>query len=73
MTQSERLARRDTLRAEIEKQEAALSGLREELTKLLEGCEHSYADGRSAAAGARVRVCAVCGRVLAGRDEKLWG
>jgi hypothetical protein len=67
------LARRDRLRAEIEKAEVALAALREEEARILDGCEHSYADGRAAGVGGRVRVCAVCGKVLKGREEKLWG
>jgi hypothetical protein len=71
--QMERLARRAELRAEIERHEATLAALRAEELRLLDGCEHTYADGRHAVAGASVRVCAVCGQVLKGRDEKLWG
>ena len=73
MTQAERLARREELRVEIAKHDRARAALRAEETRLLEGCEHVYADGRSAAAGGRIKVCALCGRVLKGRDEKLWG
>ena len=73
MTQAERLARRDTLRAEIARREAELDRLRQEEQRLLEGCEHRYADGRPAGAGARLKICAVCGQVLPARDEKLWG
>ncbi len=73
MTQAEILARRDELRADIEKHEAALAALRAEEARLLDGCQHTYADGRRAAAGERIPVCCVCGRVLKHRDEKLWG
>lgn len=73
MTQAEMLVRREELRSQIEKHEAALSALRLEESQLLEACDHTYADGRGASAGGRVRVCAVCGRVLKQRDEKLWG
>ncbi len=73
MDQAERLARREELRAEIAKHEAALAALRAEEARLLDGCEHHYADGRSAATGGRVKICAICGHVLPGRDEKLWG
>ncbi|ACG74126.1 hypothetical protein AnaeK_2902 [Anaeromyxobacter sp. K] len=73
MTQSERLARRTELRVEIAKHEAALAALRADEARLLEDCDHTYADGRSAGVGGAVRVCAVCGRVLKHRDEKLWG
>jgi hypothetical protein len=71
--QSERLARREALRVEISKHESALAALRADEARLLEECEHSYADGRHAAAGGRVKICAICGRVLKGREEKLWG
>lgn len=73
MTQGERLARRDALRAQIAKVEEELEALRSEEAQLLHGCEHAYADGRGAAAGGRVRICAICGRLLPNRDEKLWG
>jgi hypothetical protein len=73
MTQAERLRRRDQLRAEISEHEAILAGLRAEEKRLLEGCEHVYADGRRAVAGSQVKICAVCGRVLPQRDDKLWG
>lgn len=73
MTQAERLDRREELRAEIAKHEEALAALRAEEEQLLGECEHTYADGRHAVVGGRIRVCAVCGQVLKGRDEKLWG
>jgi hypothetical protein len=73
VTQAERLSHRETLRAKIAEHEAALAALREEEAKLLEGCEHSYGDGRLAMAGAQVKICAICGRLLRARDEKLWG
>ena len=73
MTQSERLIRREELRADIVKLESNLAALREEEARLLEGCEHAYADGRNASTGGRVRICAICGRVLKQRYDKLWG
>lgn len=73
MTQAERLARRAELRAEISNLEQALEALRAEELLVLDGCEHAYADGRNASAGGRMRICAICGRVLPNRDEKLWG
>ncbi len=73
MTQEERLARRAQLRADIGRLKVELDALVEEEARLLDGCEHVYADGRSAGAGGAVRICAVCGRVLKHRDEKLWG
>ena len=71
--QAERLARREQLRAEISKHENALAALRAEEALLLEECDHSYTDGRHAVVGGRLKICAICGRVLKGRDEKLWG
>lgn len=73
MTQAERLSRREALRAKIAEHETTLAALRAEETRLLEGCEHAYGDGRPAMAGAQVKICAICGRLLRARDEKLWG
>ncbi len=73
MTQAERLARRAELRADIDKARSELEALLEEEARLLEGCEHLYVDGRSAATGGRIRICAICGRLMKHRDEKLWG
>jgi hypothetical protein len=73
VTQAERLARRTELRADIARRERELEQLRLEETRLLENCEHVYADGRGAATGGRVKICSICGRLLPNRDEKLWG
>jgi hypothetical protein len=73
VTQAERLARRDALRAEIAKQERQLADLRAEEARLLTDCAHEYADGRHATTGGRVKICAICGRLMPQRDEKLWG
>lgn len=73
VTQTERIARREALRAEIARSESELARLREEEAKILQGCEHTYPDGRLAATGGQVKICAVCGRVLPRRDDKLWG
>jgi hypothetical protein len=73
VTQAERLDRRAELRADIEKARGELEALLEEETRLLEQCEHLYADGRGAATGGRVKICSICGRLLPNRDEKLWG
>ncbi|HET7826279.1 MAG TPA: hypothetical protein VFK90_13170 [Anaeromyxobacter sp.] len=73
MTQSERLIRREELRADIVKLETDLAALREQEARLLEGCEHAYADGRAASTGGRIRICSICGSVLKQRDDKLWG
>ncbi len=73
MTQAERLARRAALQEQMAKVAEELDALRMEEAQLLDGCEHAYADGRGAAAGGRVRICSICGRVLPNRGEKLWG
>lgn len=73
MTQAERLVRREELRNQIAKLEESLAELRAEEERVLEACEHAYADGRHALVGSKIRVCSVCGRVVKGRDEKLWG
>lgn len=73
MTQAERIARRESLRAEIARRERDLASLREEEAKVLQGCEHVYPNGRLAATGGQVKICAICGRVLPKRDDKLWG
>jgi hypothetical protein len=73
VTQAERLARRETLRADIANQERQLAELRAEEARLLMDCEHEYADGRHATAGGRIKICAICGRLMPQRDEKLWG
>ena len=61
MTQAERLARREQLRADIAKQEVELEQLRAEESRLLETCEHLYADGRGAATGGRVKIARSAG------------
>ena len=73
LTQAERIERREALRAEIAAREAEIARLREEEALLLAGCEHRYGDGRRAATGTQVKICAICGKLLPSRDEKLWG
>ncbi len=73
LTQADRLARREAVREEIQKREAELAALRAEEARLLEDCEHLYADGRHAVVGGSVKVCAICGRVQPKREDKLWG
>ena len=72
-TQAERLARRAELREEIDKRRAELQELLAEEARVLDACEHVYADGRSASTGGRVKICAICGHLLKQREEKLWG
>ncbi len=73
VTQEERLARRDALRAEIVKFEDSIRSLLEQEETLLKDCSHTYPDGKSALFGGRTKVCVHCGRAVAGKDEKLWG
>jgi hypothetical protein len=47
--------------------------LLEQEEELLRDCSHTYAGGKSALVGGRVRVCVHCGRSVQGKDEKLWG
>ncbi len=73
MTQAQRLARKETLRADVAKLEREIRELQEEIAELLEGCEHTDATGASAVIGGRTKVCAHCGRVVSTHAEKLWG
>jgi len=73
VTQAERVARQEILRTVIARLEAYLGELQAEQKKALEGCEHTYADGRSAATGSNTKVCAICGLVVKGSADKLWG
>ncbi len=73
MTQAERVARQEILRTVIARLEAYLGELHAEQKKALEGCEHTYADGRSAATGSSTKVCAICGQMVKGSADKLWG
>jgi hypothetical protein len=73
ISQAERLARKDSLRVEVAKREAEIRDLQEELAKLLADCEHTYPNGQAAVAGNKTKICVHCGRIVQGRDEKLWG
>ena len=73
VTQEERLAKRDALRSDIVKLEESIRALLEQEEELLRDCSHTYAGGKSALVGGRVRVCVHCGRSVQGKDEKLWG
>ena len=73
MTQAQRLARKETLRAEVAKLEREIREVQEEIADLLESCEHTDATGASAVIGGRTKVCAHCGRVVSAHAEKLWG
>jgi hypothetical protein len=73
VTQAERVARQEVLRDVIKRLEGALAEFRAEAEKTLVGCEHTYPDGKAAAVGGSTKICAVCGAMVKGRDEKLWG
>jgi hypothetical protein len=73
VTQDERLAKRDALRAEIVKLEESIRLLLEQEELLLKDCAHTYAGGQSALVGGRTKICVHCGRAVAGKDDKLWG
>jgi hypothetical protein len=73
VTQAERFARQEVLRDIIKRLEGALTEFRAEVEKTLAGCEHTYPDGRTASTGGSTKICSVCGAVLKGRDDKLWG
>ena len=73
MTQAARLARTEFLRSDVQKLERQLHEIQEQISRLLEGCEHTDANGRSAVMGGRTKVCAHCGRIVTGTGDKLWG
>jgi len=73
MTQAARLARKEFLRSDAAKLERQLRELQEQIARLLDGCEHTDANGRSAVMGGRTKVCAHCGRIVTGTGDKLWG
>ncbi len=56
MTQDERLAKRDALRAEIVKLEESIRLLLEQEELLLKDCAHTYAGGQSALVGGRTKI-----------------
>ena len=73
LTQAERIARKDFLRSDVAKLERQLRYLQEQIARLLEGCEHTDATGRSALIGGGTRVCAHCGRIVEMHGDSLWG
>jgi hypothetical protein len=73
LTQAERLARKDFLKNDAAKVERQLREMQEQIARLLDDCEHTDANGRSALIGGRTKVCAHCGRIVATHGEKLWG
>ncbi len=73
LTQAERIARTEFLKSDAAKLERQLRDVQDQIARLLEGCEHTDAAGRSAVVGGRTKVCAQCGRIVTGHTEKLWG
>lgn len=73
LTQAERLARKEFLKSDAAKLERQLRDVQEQIARLLEGCDHTDVNGRSSVVGGRTKVCAHCGRIVAGHSEKLWG
>ncbi len=73
LTQAERIARKEFLRSDVAKLERQLRDLQDQIARLLEGCEHTDATGRSSIIGGGTRVCAHCGRIVPVHGDKLWG
>jgi hypothetical protein len=73
LTQAERIARKDFLCSDVAKLERQLRDLQEQIARLLDGCEHTDATGRSAIIGGSTKVCAHCGRIVAPHGDRLWG
>ena len=74
LTQAERLARRDFLKSDAAKLERQLRDVQEQLSRLLEGCEHTDAQRPPLHRG---RPHARCAPTVAasspGTADKLWG
>lgn len=73
LTQAERLARTEYLKNDVSKLERQIRDLQEQITRLLDSCEHTDGAGRTSVIGGRTKVCTFCGRVVANKNEKLWG
>ncbi len=72
LTQTERLARKEFLKNDVAKLERQIREMQEQIANLLDGCEHTDGNGRSAVIGDRTKVCVHCGRIVS-THEKLWG
>jgi len=73
LTQAERLARKEYLKNDLSRLERQMRDMQEQIASLLDKCEHTDGNGRSAVIGGRTKVCAHCGRIVHTRAEKLWG
>jgi hypothetical protein len=73
LTQAERLARTEYLKNDVSKLERQIRDLQEQIARLLDACEHTDGSGRTSVIGGRTKVCTYCGRVVASKNEKLWG
>lgn len=72
-TQAERLARKEFLKNDVAKLERQIRDMQEQISHLLDTCEHTDGNGRSALIGDRTKVCTHCGRIVNTHSEKLWG
>jgi predicted nucleic acid-binding Zn-ribbon protein len=72
LTQAERLARKDFLKNDVAKLERQIRDMQDQIASLLDSCEHTDGNGRTAVIGDRTKVCVHCGRIV-NTHEKLWG
>ena len=72
LTQAERLARKEKLSADAARLDEQLRAVQEEIAALLTDCDHTDAAGRSAILGGATKVCALCGKTMSAKGEKLW-
>lgn len=72
LTQAERLARKDFLKNDVAKLERQIRDMQDQIAILLDHCEHTDGNGRTAVIGDRTKVCVHCGRIVS-THEKLWG
>lgn len=73
LSQAERLSRKEYLKNDVVKLERQIREMQDQLAELLDGCEHTDGNGKSAVIGGRTKVCAHCGRIVNMHTEKLWG
>ncbi len=72
LTQAERLARKDFLKNDVAKLERQIRDMQDQIATLLDNCEHTDGNGRTAVIGDRTKVCVHCGRIVS-THETLWG